>query len=44
MGTNCAPLLVDVFLLVYEADFLQGFLKIKDRKLVQTSNSRFLHI
>jgi hypothetical protein len=24
MGTNCAPLLADLFLHAYEADFLQG--------------------
>jgi hypothetical protein len=29
MGTNCAPLLADFFLLAYEADFLQWLLKIK---------------
>jgi hypothetical protein len=33
MGTNCAPLLAELFLHAYEADFLQGFLKNKDRKL-----------
>jgi hypothetical protein len=27
MGTNCAPLLAELFLHAYEADFLQGFLK-----------------
>jgi hypothetical protein len=32
MGTNCAPLLTDVLQHNYEADFLQGFLKNKDRK------------
>jgi hypothetical protein len=31
MGTNCAPLLTDVLQHNYEADFLQGFLKNKDR-------------
>jgi hypothetical protein len=24
MGTNCAPLLADLFLYLYEADFIQG--------------------
>ena len=33
MGTNCAPLLAGLFPHVYEADFLQGLLKNKDRKL-----------
>ena len=41
MGTNCAPLLANLFLRAYEADFLQGLLKNKDRKLAQTSNSSF---
>ena len=41
MGTNCAPLLANLFLHAYEADFLQGLLKNKDRKLAQTSNSSF---
>jgi hypothetical protein len=36
MGTNCAPLLADLFLHAYEADFLQGILKNKDRKLAKT--------
>ena len=27
MGTKCAPLLVDLFLYSYEADFIQGLLK-----------------
>jgi len=27
MGTNCVPLLVDLFLYSYEADFTQGLLK-----------------
>ena len=32
MGTNCALLLADLFLHAYEADFLPGLLKNKDRK------------
>ena len=31
IGTNCAPLLVDLFLHAYEADFLQGLPMNKDR-------------
>jgi hypothetical protein len=27
LGTNCAPLLADLFLYSYEADFIQGLLK-----------------
>ena len=41
MGTNCAPLLADLFLHAYEADFLQRVFKNKDRKLAQNSNSSF---
>jgi hypothetical protein len=41
MGTNRAPLLDNLFLHAYEADFLQGLLKNKDRKLAQTFNSIF---
>ena len=31
MGKNCAPLLADLFLHAYEAEFLQGLLKKQDR-------------
>ena len=44
MGTNCTPLLADLFLDAYEADFLQGLLKHKDRKLAQNFNSSFRYI
>jgi len=33
MGTNCAPLLVDLFLYSYEADFIKGLLK-KNEKIL----------
>ena len=39
LGTNCAPLLADLFLHAYAANFLQGLLKNKDRILAQTFNS-----
>jgi hypothetical protein len=29
MGTKCAPLLADLFLHAYDADFLQGLSRIK---------------
>ena len=35
MGTNCAPLLVDFILYLYEADFIQGLLKKNEKKLAQ---------
>jgi hypothetical protein len=34
--TNCAPLLADLFIHAYEANFLQELHKNKDRKLSQT--------
>jgi hypothetical protein len=33
MDTNCAHLLVDLFLYSYEADFIQGLLKKNEKKL-----------
>ena len=33
MGTNCAPLLAELFLYSYEADFIQGLLKKNEKKL-----------
>ena len=44
MGTNCGPLLTDLFPHAYEADFLQELLKNKDRELAQTFNSSFCYI
>jgi hypothetical protein len=32
MGTNCVPLLADLFLYSYEADFIQGLLKCREGK------------
>ena len=40
MGTNCAPLLADLFLHAYEARFLQGFLNNNDSAYSQ--NNGFL--
>ena len=33
IGTNCAPLLADLFLYSYEADFLHGLLEKNEKKL-----------
>ena len=44
MGMNCAPLLVDLFLYAFDADFFQGLLKNKHRKLSQTFDSSFRYI
>ena len=38
MGTNCAPLLADVFLYSYEAEFIQKLLKRGDKKLASSFN------
>jgi hypothetical protein len=44
MGTNCAPLLADLFLYSYEADFIQGLLKKNEKKLVRSFNFTFHYI
>ena len=44
MGTNCAPLLADLFLYSYEAEFFQTLLKQKDKKLAQSFNFTFRYI
>ena len=41
MGTNCAPLLADLFLYWYEAKFIQGLLQKKEKKLAQSFNYSF---
>ena len=44
METNCAPLLADLFLYYYEADFIQELLRKKDKKLAISLNSTFRYI
>ena len=44
MGTNCAPLLVDMFLYSSDAEFIQRLLKKNDKKLVRLINFTFLYI
>jgi hypothetical protein len=44
MGTNCAPLLADLFLYLYEADFIQGLLKKNEKKLARSFNFTFRYI
>ena len=41
IGTNCAPLLADLFLYSYEADFIQGLLKKNEKKLARSFNFTF---
>jgi hypothetical protein len=44
MGTNCAPLKVDLFIYLYEADFIQGLLKKNKKKLARSFNFTFRYI
>ena len=41
MGTNCAPLLADLFLYYHKAGFIQEFLRKKDKKLTISLNFTF---
>jgi len=43
MSTNCAPLLVHLFLYSYDADFIQGLHKKNDKKLFRSFNFTFLY-
>ena len=38
MGTNCNPLLADLFFYSYEADYIQRLLKKNEKKLAQSFN------
>jgi hypothetical protein len=44
MVTNCAPLLAVQFLYSYEANFIQGLLKKKEKKLPRSFNFTFRYI
>jgi len=44
MGTNCAPLLADLFLHSYEADFIQGLLNKNEKKLARSFDFTFRYI
>ena len=44
MGTNCAPLLVDLFLHSYEADLIQEVLKKYEKKLARSFHFTFRYI
>ena len=44
MGTNCAPLLVDIFLYSYEADFIQSLLSTGQKKLASQFNFTYRYI
>ena len=44
MGTNCAPLLADIFLYSYEADFIQSLLSSGKKKLASQFNFTYRYI
>jgi hypothetical protein len=44
MGTNYVPLLADLFLYSYEADFIQEPLKKNEKKLARSFNFTFCYI
>jgi hypothetical protein len=44
MGTDCAPLLADLFLYSHEADFIRGLLKKNGKKLARSLNFTFRYI
>ena len=44
MRTNCTPLLADLFLYSYEADFIHSLLQRKEKKLAQSFGFTFRYI
>ena len=44
MGTNCAPLLVDIFLYYYEAEFIQSLLSAGKKRLASQFNFTYRYI
>ena len=44
MGTNCAPLLADLFLYSYEANFIQNLLVHKKKNIAQSFNFTYRYI
>ena len=44
MDTNCAPVIIDLFLYSYEADCIQGLLKKNEKKLARFFNFTFRYI
>ena len=44
MGTNCAPLLSDLFLYLYEVEFVQSLLKVGKKHLAQQFNFTYRYI
>ena len=44
MGTNCAPILADIFLYSYEADFIQSLLSVGRKRLASQFNFTYRYI
>ena len=44
MGTNCAPLLADIFLYSYEAEFIQSLLSAGRKRLASQFNFTYRYI
>jgi hypothetical protein len=44
MGTNCASLLTDLFLYLYQAHFIQGLLQKNEKKVSRSLNCTFHYI
>ena len=44
MGTNCAPLLADIFLYSYEAEFIQSLLSAGKKRLASQFNFTYRYI
>ena len=44
MGTNCAPLLADIFLYSYEAEFIQSLLSVDRKRLASQFNFTYRYI
>ena len=44
MGTNCAPLLADLFLYSYEAEFIQKLISQKKKNVAQSFNHTYRYI
>ena len=44
MGTNCAPLLADIFLYSYEAEFIQSLLSAGKKRLASQFNFTYSYI
>ena len=42
MGTNCAPLVADLFLFCYERDFMTSLSDVKQAEIIEAFKSRYL--